>query len=217
MCVDYRALNKITVKNKYSVLLIQDLFDRLSRAAYFSKLDLRSGYWQVHIAEGDEPKMTCVTRYGSFEFLVMPFTLTNAPTTFCNFMNNVFYDYIDRFVVVYLDDIVVYSESLVDHLCHLRQLLSRLRENSFFVKKKKCVFACKEIPFLGHKISLGKIMMDEGKVKAIRDWLPPKSMPKLWSFLGLANYYQKFIAAYAKQTAPLTSLLKKDRPWHWSD
>jgi hypothetical protein len=96
-------------------------------------------------------------------------------------------------------------------------VLSQLRENSLFIKKEKRVFACKEIPFLGHKISLGKIMMDEGKVKAIRDWLPPKSMPKLWSFLGLANYYRKFIAAYAKQTAPLTDLLKKDRPWHWSD
>jgi hypothetical protein len=217
MCVDYRALNKITVKNKYLVPLIQDLFDRLSRAAYFSKLDLRSGYWQVRIAEGDEPKTTCVTRYGSFEFLVMLFSLTNAPATFCNLMNDVFYDYIDRFVVVYLDDIVMYSESLEDHLCHLRQVLSRLKENFLFVKKEKCVFACKEIPFLGHKISLGKIMMDEGKVKAIWDWLPPKSVSELRSFLGLANYYRKFIAAYAKQAAPLTDLLKKDKQWHWSD
>jgi hypothetical protein len=189
MCVDYRALNKIKVKNKYTVPLIQDLFDWLSRAAFFIKLDLRSGYWQVRIAEGDEPKATCVTWYGSFEFLVMPFGLTNALATFYNLMNDVFYDYIDKFVVVYLDDIVVYIESLVDHICHLRQVLSRLRENSLFVKKEKYEFACKEILFLGYIISLGKVMMDEGKVKAIRDWPPPKSVPKLRSFLGLANYY----------------------------
>ena len=120
MCVDYRALNKVTIKNKYPVPLVQDLFDRLCKASYFTKLDLRSGYWQVRIAEGDEEKTTCVTRYGSFQFLVMPFGLTNAPATFCNLMNDVFHDFIDHFVVVYLDDIVVYSESLEDHVSHLR-------------------------------------------------------------------------------------------------
>ena len=198
MCVDCKALNKITVKNKYSVPLIQDLFDRLSIATYFTKLDLRSGYWQVRIAEGDEPKTTCVTQYGSFEFLVMPKGITNALATFYNLMNDIFYDYIDRFIVAYLDDIVVYSESFVDHLCHLRQVLSRLKKNSLFVKKEKCKFACKDILFLGQRISLGKIMMDEGKVKTIRDWPPPKSVPELRSFLGLDNYYWKFIVAYAK-------------------
>jgi hypothetical protein len=217
MCIDYRALNKVTVKNKYPVPLIQDLFDRLCKAAYFSKLDLRSGYWQVRIAEGDEPKTTCVTRYGSFEFLVMPFGLTNAPATFCNLMNNVFHDYIDKFVVVYLDDIVVYSESFDDHLCHLRLVLSRLRENSLYVKEEKCDFARKDILFLGHRISLGKILMDDGKVKAIHDWPPPKTVSELRSFLGLANYYRKFIAAYAKKAAPLTDLLKKETKWCWSD
>ncbi|XP_059437724.1 uncharacterized protein LOC132170646 [Corylus avellana] len=217
MCVDYRALNKVTVKNKYPVPLIQDLFDRLSRASYYTKLDLRSGYWQVRIAEGDEPKTTCVTRYGSFEFLVMPFGLTNAPATFCNLMNDVFYDYIDKFVVVYLDDIVVYSESFVNHLSHLRLVLTRLRENSLYVKKEKCEFARREILFLGHKISAGKILMDEGKVKAIQDWSPPKTVSGLRSFLGLANYYRKFIAAYSKKAAPLTDLLKKDRQWRWTD
>ena len=118
MCVDYRALTKVTVKNKYLVPLIQDLFDRLSKAVYFTKLDLRLGYWQVRIAKGDEPKTTCVTQYVSYEFLVMPFGLTNAPTTFYNLMNDVFYKYVDRFVVVYFDDIVIYSESLEDHLEH---------------------------------------------------------------------------------------------------
>ncbi|RWR91972.1 hypothetical protein CKAN_02116000 [Cinnamomum micranthum f. kanehirae] len=127
MCVDYHALNKITVKNKYHVPLVADLFDRLSKVMIFSKSDLRSGYWQVRIAEGDEPKTVCVTRYGSFEFYVMSFGLTNAPATFCTLMNNVFRDYIDRFVVVYLDGIVVYSNSLDEHLDHLRKVLSTLR------------------------------------------------------------------------------------------
>jgi hypothetical protein len=209
MCVDYRALNKVTVKNKYHVPLIQDLFDRLCKAAYFSKLDLRSSYRQVRIAEGDEPKTTCVTRYGSFEILVMPFGLTNAPATLCNLMNDVFHDYIDKFVVVYLDDIIVYSESFDDHSCPLRLVLSRLRENSLFVKEEKCDFARKDILFLSHRISLRKILMDEGKVKAIHDWLAPKTVSKLQSFLGLANYYRKFIASYAKKAALLTDLLKK--------
>jgi hypothetical protein len=141
MCVDYRALNKVTVRNKYPVPLIQDLLDRLCKAFHFTKLGLRSGYWKVRVAERDEPKTTYVTRYGSFEFLVMPFGLTNAPATFCNLMNNVLYNYIDRFVVVYLDNIVVYSESFEDRLNHLRLVLSRLRENSLFAKKEKCKFA----------------------------------------------------------------------------
>ena len=112
MCVDYRALNKVTIKNKYLIPLAAELFDRLSKASYFTKLDLRLGYWQVRIAAGDEEKTTCVTRYGSYEFLVMPFGLTNAPATFCNLMNDVLFDYMDAFVVVYLDDIVVYSKTL---------------------------------------------------------------------------------------------------------
>lgn len=141
MCVDYRALNKVTVKNKYPVPLVQDLMDRLSKASWFTKLDLRSGYWQVRIAEGDEPKTTCVTRYGSYEFLVMPFGLTNAPTTFCNLMNNVLFEYLDDFVVVYLDDIVIYSCSLEEYLIHLKVVLSRLREYQIYVKMEKCEFA----------------------------------------------------------------------------
>ena len=165
MCVDYRALNKVTVKYKYPVPLIQDLFDKLTKAVYFTKLDLGSGYWQVRIAKGDEPKTTCVTRYGSYEFLVMPFGLTNASATFCNLMNDVFYEYVDHFAVVYLDDIVIYSESLEDHLEHLRKVLSKLREHQLFVKKEKCEFAQQEILFLGHKVSKGMVMMDERKVQ----------------------------------------------------
>ncbi|KAJ7943087.1 Retrotransposon protein, putative, Ty3-gypsy subclass [Quillaja saponaria] len=163
MCVDYRALNKITVRNSYPIPLIADLFDQLSGAKYFTKLDLRSGYYQVRIAEGDKPKTTCVTRYGAFEFLVMPFGLTNAPATFCTLMNQVFRGYLDKFIVVYLDDIVIYSSTLEDHKQHLQLVFNRLRENQLFVKREKCSFAQKWIKFLGHIIEEGRVRMDLDK------------------------------------------------------
>ncbi|KAL2228329.1 UNVERIFIED_CONTAM: Retrovirus-related Pol polyprotein from transposon [Sesamum indicum] len=134
MCCDYRALNKITVKNKYPIPLVADCFDRLSRAKYFTKIDLRSGYWQVRIKEGDEAKTTVVTWYGAFEFLVMPFGPTNAPATFSTLMNQVLHGFLDEFVVVYLNDIVIYSRTLVEHVDHLRQVLTRLREHELYAK-----------------------------------------------------------------------------------
>ncbi|OMO75693.1 reverse transcriptase [Corchorus capsularis] len=180
LCVDYRALNKVTVRKKYPIPLISNLFDQLSRAKYFSKLDLRSGYHQVRIIEGDEPKTTCVTRYGAFEFLVMPFGLTNAPTTFCTLMNQVFHDFLDKFMVIYLDDIVVYSSTLEEHL------------------------------------EQGRLRMDMKKVKAIEEWPTPKNVSELRSFLGLANYYRRFVEGYSKRIVVLTELLKKGQGWNWS-
>lgn len=178
---------------------------------------MRSGYWQVRIAEGDAPKTTCVTRYGSFEFLVMPFGLTNTPATFCNLMNNVLHEYLDDFVVVYLDDIVIYSRTLEDHLLHLRMVLQRLREYQFYVKMEKCEFACREIKFLSHLVSENQVRMDPKKVQAIVDWKAPSGVKELRSFLSLAKYYRKFIAGYSKKAAPLTDLLKKNVKWAWSD
>jgi hypothetical protein len=203
MCVDYRALNKVTIKNKYPVPLVQDLMDRLSGASVFTKLDLRSGYWQVRIAEGDEHKTTCVTRYGSYKFLVMPFGLTNAPATFCNLMNDVLYEFLDDFVVVYLDDIVVFSRSMNEHVVHLSRVLSRLREHKLFVKREKCEFASAEIMFLGHLVSMDQVRMDPKKVQAIVEWAAPATVSDLRSFLGLANYYRRFIKDYSKVAAPL--------------
>ena len=141
MCFDYRVLNKVTIKNKYPIPLIADLFDQLGHAKYFIKLDLRSGYYQVRIAERDEPQTTCVTRYGSYEFLIIPFGLTNAPTTFCTLMNKIFHPYLDRFVVVYLDDIVVYSNSLEEYKQHLREVFNVLQKNELYIKREKCSFA----------------------------------------------------------------------------
>ena len=215
MCIDYRALNKVTIKNKYPIPLAAEFFDRLSKAEYFTKLDLRSGYWQVRVAEGDEAKTTCVTRYGSFEFLVMPFGLTNAPATFCNLMNDVLFDFLDTFVVVYLDDIVIYNPNLEDHLAHLEKVFDRLREHRLYVKMEKCEFAQAEIKFLGHMISKSLIRMDGAKVAAIRDWPAPTKVTELRSFLGLANYYRRFIKGYSKIACPLTDLLKKEKKREW--
>ncbi|XP_054800138.1 uncharacterized protein LOC129304486 [Prosopis cineraria] len=216
MCIDYRALNKITIKNKYPIPLIADLFDQLGKARYFSKLDLRSGYYQVCIAAGDEPKTTCVTRYGAFEFLVMPFGLTNAPATFCTLMNKLIHPYLDQFVVVYLDDIVVYSKTFEEHTQHLKKVFQVLSDHELYIKLEKCSFAKQEVDFLGHKIKDGKLMMDPTKVQAIQEWQPPTKVPELRSFLGLVNYYRRFIKGYSTIAAPLTDLLKKNKSWQWS-
>ncbi|XP_022872717.1 uncharacterized protein LOC111391700 [Olea europaea var. sylvestris] len=217
MCVDYRALNKVTIKNKYPIPLIADLFDRLGSAKYYTKVDLQKGYYQVRIAEGDEPKTTCITRYGSFEWLVMPFGLTNAPATFCTLMNRIFQPYLDKFVVVYLDDIVIYSDNLEDHAKHLRTVFQALRENELYIKKEKCSFAKEEVHFLGHIIGHERLKMDEAKVKAIKEWEAPTKVTELHSFLGLVNYYRRFIQGYSARAAPLTDLLKKNKTWDWSE
>ena len=168
--------------------------DILYGASIFTKLDLQSGYWQVWITENDEHKTTCVMRYDSYEFLIMSFNLTNAPTTFCNFMNDVLYDFLNNFVVVYLYDIVVYSRGIKDHVIHLFKVLSRLREYELYVKREKYEFAKTEIMVVGYLIR-------EGHVKTIME---------LRSILGLANYYRRFIEGYSKKTTYLSNLLNKN-------
>ncbi|KAI3453949.1 hypothetical protein Pfo_010612 [Paulownia fortunei] len=217
MCVDYRTLNKVTIKNRYPIPLIADLFDRLGGAKIYTKMDLQKGYYQVQIAEGDDPKTACITRYGSFEWLVMPFGLTNAPATFCTLMNKIFQPYLDRFMVVYLDDIVIYSNSLEEHANHLRIVFQVLRENELYVKKEKCSFAKEEVPFLGHIIGHGQLQMDGAKIRAIVEWEAPTKVTELRSFLGLVNYYRRFIQGYSARAAPLIDLLKKGKTWEWSE
>ncbi|KAK4397333.1 RNA-directed DNA polymerase [Sesamum angolense] len=216
MCCDYRALNKITVKNKYPIPLVVDCFDRLSRAKYFTKIDLRLGYWQVQIKESDEAKTTVVTRYGAFEFLVMPFGLTKAPTTISTMMNQVLHAFLDKFVVVYLDNIVVYSETLAEYVEHLRQVLTRLREHELCAKVSKCSFAQETINFLGHMVGRGRIRMDPKKVQAIEEWQPPSDVHDLRSFFELANYYRRFVKGYYEIARPVTDLLKKTETWNWT-
>ncbi len=152
MCVDYRALNKVTVKNQYPLPRI-DLFDRLSKAKVFSRIDLHSGYYQIQVAKGDEEKTTCRTRYGSYEFLVMHFGLINAPATFCTLMNDIFQEWFDDFIVVYINDILIYSGFMEEHVEHLRKVFQKLKENKLYAKFEKCEFRVTKMDFLGHRIT----------------------------------------------------------------
>ena len=171
---------------------------------------MKSDYWQVRTAEGDEHKMTCVTRYESYVFFVMPFGLTNAPATFCNLMNDVLYKFLDDFVVVYLDDIVVFSRIIDDHVVHLSKFLSRLREHELFVNKEKYEFSSAEIMFLGHMVSMDQVRMNPKKIQVILEWAAPMTAFDLQFFLGLANYYRRFTKGHCKVAAPLSDLLKKN-------
>src|ERR1700738_28715 len=217
MCVYYRALNKITIKNKYPLPRIDELLDRLLGAKYFSKIDLRSGYHQVRIAEDDVPKTAFRTRYGHYEFLVMPFGLTNAPATFMHLMQQTFRMYLDDFVIAFLDDVLVYSRSKDEHDKHLRIVLETLRENKLYAKISKCEFYSKEISFLGHVINEYGIKMEPSKVDAVSKWPQPKNVHDIRSFLGLAGYYRKFVKDFSKIASPLTELLHKSKKFQWTD
>jgi hypothetical protein len=215
MCVDYRSLNDVTVKNKYPLPHIEDLFDPMRGARVFSKIDLRSGYHQMKIRPSDISKTAFSTRYGLYEFTVMSFGLTNAPAYFMNLMNKVFMEYLDRFIVVFIDGIVIYSKSDSDHEEHLSLVLQKLRDNQLYAKYGKCEFWIDEVPFLGHIISNGGISVDLAKVKEIVAWSIPSTVTKVWSFLGLAGYYRRFIEGFSKISKPMTSLLEKGRQFKW--
>ena len=186
MCIDYRQINKVTVKNKYPLPRIEDLFYQLKGAGVFSKIDLRSGYYQLRVKDVDVPKTTFRTRYGHYKFLVMPFGLTNAPATFMDLMNRVFRPYLDQFVVVFIDDILVYSKDEQEHEQHLNIVQQTLREKKLYAKISKCDFWLKEISFLGHIVSAEGIRVDPVKIEAVVNWKPPRSVTKVRSFLGLA-------------------------------
>ena len=212
MCIDYRALNKLTVKNSYPLPRIDELLDRLRGARIFSKIDLRSGYHQIRVADGDVEKTAFRTRYGHFQFKVMPFGLTNAPATFMHLMNSIFREYLDEFVIVFLDDILIYSRNLADHLQHLRKVLTVLRKNQLYAKASKCAFAREEIDFLGHIVNKEGIKVDPAKTSAVEQWPTPQTPTQVRSFLGLCSYYRKFVAAFAKVAAPLHDLTRKETP-----
>jgi len=215
MCVDYRALNKITVKNRYPLPRIDDLMDQLHGATVFSKLDLQSGYWQIRIAEKDVPKTAFRTRYGHFEWRVMPFGLTNAPATFQALMNRILQPYLDRFVVVYLDDILIYSKTPEEHIQHVDQVLQVLQQNELYVGLDKCGFLLRDTEFLGHVVGADGIKPDPKKVSAVTEWPVPKTLRDARGFLGLTGYYRRFIHHYAQKALPLTDLTKADVPWRW--
>jgi hypothetical protein len=214
MCVDYRSLNEVTIKNKYPLPQIEDLFDQMRGATIFSKIDLRSGYHQLKIRTEDIPKTAFTTRYGLYEFLVMSFGLTNTPAYFMNLIK-VFMEYLDQFVVVFIDDILVYSQNEEAHEDHLRLVLQKLCDNQLYAKFSKCDFWLKEVAFLGHIIVNGGIKVDPGKISEILNWKQPTDVSKIRSFLGLAGYYRRFIEGFSKILKPLTSLLEKGKEFKW--
>jgi hypothetical protein len=216
LCIDYRDLNRATLKNRYPMPRIDDLFDQMKGAPMFSKIDLRSGYHQLRIKEGDIPKMAFRTRFGHYDFVVLPFGLTNAPTVFMSLMNGVFQKYLDRFVQVFLDDILIYSKNEREHEEHLRIVLSCLRENKLYEKLSKCSFFQKEIHYLGHIISGKGISVDPEKVKAIMEWPVPKNAHEVISFMGLAGYYWIFVEGFSKIAKPITTLQRKGVRYEWT-
>jgi hypothetical protein len=217
MCIDYRALNKLTIKNKYPLPRIDELLDRLVGAKYFSKIDLRSGYHQVRIAEQDIEKTAFNTRYGHYEFLVLPFGLCNAPATFMHLMNELFKSYLDTFVIVYIDDILIYSRTLQEHKQHVRKVLDILRKNQLYAKKEKCELFRTEVSFLGHCVSGDGISMEADKIKSVLEWPVPTDVEQIQKFLGLAGYYRKFVKNFSSICTPISELLSKHIQFKWTE
>uniref|UniRef100_A0A672F8Z2 Gypsy retrotransposon integrase-like protein 1 n=1 Tax=Salarias fasciatus TaxID=181472 RepID=A0A672F8Z2_SALFA len=215
-CIDFRGLNDITIKNRYPLPLLNSAFSPLHGATIFTKLDLRNAYHLVRIREGDEWKTAFNTHLGHFEYLVMPFGLTNAPAVFQNLMNDILRDMIDRFVFVYIDDILIYSRSPGEHTQHVRQVLERLQKNQLYIKAEKCEFHQHTVSFLGYIISQGEMTMDPVKLSAVQNWPQPENRKQLQRFLGFANFYRRFIRDYSKIAAPLTALTSTSRPFMWT-
>jgi hypothetical protein len=216
LCVDYRPLKAVTIKNKYPLPRIDILFDQLAGAQVFFKIDLHSGYHQIKIRDEDIPKMAFSMRYKLYEYLVISFVLTNAPAHFMYLMNSVFMPELDKFIVVFIDDILVYSKSTKDHEEHLRVVLQRLRDHQLYTKFSKCEFWIDEVPFLDHMISSEGIVVDPSKVCDVLNWEPPNSVHQVRSFHGLAGYYRRFIPNFSKISKPITELLKNGAKYVWS-
>ncbi|GJS22147.1 putative reverse transcriptase domain-containing protein [Tanacetum coccineum] len=217
MCIDYRELNKLTIKNRYPLPRIDDLFDQLQGACCFSKIDLRSGYHQLRVRDEDIPKTAFRTRYGHFEFTVMPYGLTNAPVVFMDLMNCVCKPYLEKFVIVFIDDILIYSKSEEEHEAHLKTILDLLKEEKLYAKFSKCEFWLKEVQFLGHVVNRDGIHVDPSKVESVKNWKTPESPTEIRSFLGLAGYYRRFIENFSKIAKPLTLLTQKNKAYVWGD
>nr|ABD28305.1 RNA-directed DNA polymerase (Reverse transcriptase) [Medicago truncatula] len=215
LCIDYRQLNKVTIKNRYPLPRIDDLMDQLVGARVFSKIDLRSGYHQIKVKDEDMQKTAFRTRYGHYEYKVMPFGVTNAPGVFMEYMNRIFHAFLDRFVVVFIDDILIYSKTEEEHAEHLKIVLQVLKEKKLYAKLSKCEFWLKEVSFLGHVISGDGIVVDPSKVEAVSQWETPKSVTEIRSLLGLAGYYRRFIEGFSKLALPLTQLTCKGKTFVW--
>ncbi|GJW44573.1 putative nucleotidyltransferase, ribonuclease H [Tanacetum coccineum] len=217
MCIDYRELNKLTVKNRYPLPRIDDLFDQLQGLSVYSKIDLRSGYHQLRVREEDISKTDFRTRYGHYEFQVMPFGLTNAPAVFMDLMNRVCKPYLDKFVIVFIDDILIYSKNKQEHEEHLKLILELLKKEELYAKFSKCEFWIPKVQFLGHVIDSQGIHVDPAKIESIKDWASPKSPTEIHQFLGLVGYYRRFIEGFSKIAKPMTKLTQKKVKFEWGD
>ena len=210
MCTDCRAINNITIKYRYPIPRLNDLLDELYGSQIFTKIDLKSGYNQIRIQPGDEWKTSFKTKFGLYEWLVMPFSLTNAPSTFMRHMHHVLRPFIGKFVVVYFDDILIYSLSLEDHKKHVRQVLETLRKEQLYANPGKCVFAIGHIDFLGFVVSYKGVHVDEEKVATIRHWPTPTNVSEVRKFHGLASFYRRFVKDFSTIVAPLNAIVKKN-------
>ncbi|GKC15820.1 putative reverse transcriptase domain-containing protein [Tanacetum coccineum] len=215
MCIDYRKLKKLTVKNRYSLPRIDDLFDQLQGSSVYSKIDLRPGYHQLCIREEDIPIIAFRTRYGHFEFQVMPFRLTNALAVFMDLMNRVCKPYLDKFVIVFIDDILIYSKSKEDHEEHLKIILGLLKKEKLYAKFSKCDFWLDLVQFLGYVIDSEGVHVDPSKIEAIKNWTAPTTPTKVRQFLGLVGYYRRFIEGFSLIAKPLTKLTQKNKKYEW--
>nr|ABA96965.2 retrotransposon protein, putative, Ty3-gypsy subclass [Oryza sativa Japonica Group] len=215
MCVDYRAINNITIRYRHPIPRSDDMLDELCGSIIFTKIDLRSGYHQIRMKLGDEWKTAFKTKFGLYEWLVMPFGLTNAPSTFMRLMNEVLRPFIGRFVVVYFDDILIYSKSFDEHMDHLRAVFNALHDARLFANLENCIFCTERVSFLGYVVTPQGIEVDESKIEAIKSWPVPQTITQLRSFLGLAGFYRRFVKDFSIFAAPLNELTKKGVVFHW--
>ncbi|GJR01464.1 putative reverse transcriptase domain-containing protein [Tanacetum coccineum] len=216
-CIGYIELNKLTVKNRYPLPRINDLFDQLQGPSVYSKIDLRPGYHQLRVYEEDIPKTAFRTRYGHYEFQVIPFGLTNAPAVFMDLMNRVCKPYLDKFFIVFIDDILIYSKNKQEHEEHLKLILKLLKKEELYAKFSKCEFWILKVQFLGHVIDSKGIHVDPTKIESIKDWASPKTITEIRQFLGLAGYYRRFIEGFSKIAKSMTKLTQKKVKFDWGD
>ena len=215
-CIDYKQLNRVTIKNRYPLPRIDDLFDQLRGVRVYSKIELHTGYHQLRVKEAYIPKIGFRTRYRHFEFTVMAFGLTNAQAAFMDLVHKVFRPYLDQFVVVFVDDTLIYSQSEGKHEDHLRVVLQLMRDRQLYAKFSKCEFWLTKVRFLGHIVSASGLSVDPEKVEALMSWERPKSVFEIHSFLGLAGYYRRFIEDFSRLAVPMTRLTRKEVKFEWN-